>query len=640
MSTKKPRTVAGREQNAVLEAALASIGDAVIVTDEKGQVAFLNGVAEALTGWSAAEAKQQPLSRVFRIINERTRASVENPVEKVLQSGAVQGLGNHTVLLSKDGREVPIDDSAAPVRTADGRIGGVVLVFRDITERRRADLRAAWLASIVECSDDAIITKRIDGRVMSWNSAAERLLGYTAAEMIGQPITKIVPPELHEEEQHIIERLRNGERIEHLDTVRLTKDGQRIDLSITISPLKDSEGEIVGASKIARDLRARKELEGRLLEEHRLKDEFLAMLAHELRNPLAPIRTASEILGRAPADAAPSKLAVATIKRQVAHLTRLVDDLLDISRITQGRIQLQCDPIDLASVVAQAVETVEPQLRAKQHRFSVVVATGYEPLYVNGDFARLVQCVGNILSNAAKFTDLHGEISLRTRAENSDAIVEISDTGVGIAPELLPKIFDLFVQSERTLDRAEGGLGIGLAIVKRLVEMHGGTVIGKSPGLGMGSTFVIRLPRAAKPHARGPEAAPTRTAPRRTLIVDDNADAANSLAALLNLQGHDTQAVYSGREALERVKSFKPEVALIDIGLPEMNGYELAKRLREAADLTPLRLVAVTGYSHAEDREQALAAGFDDYLVKPVDPLAVERALAGTASGGDASSRR
>jgi PAS domain S-box-containing protein len=330
---------------------------------------------------------------------------------------------------------------------ADGNIGGIVLVFRDIAERRQLELRAAWLAAIVESSDDAIISKRLDGRITSWNRAAQRLLGYTEDEIVGKPIMTIIPPELQEEEQQILARLRRGERIEHFDTVRLTKDGRRIEVSLTISPLKDSEGEVVGASKIMQDIRRRKELEKRLQEEHRLKDEFLAMLAHELRNPLAPIGTASEILSRVTTDNPRAQPAVATIKRQVAHLTRLVDDLLDVSRITQGRIKLQCQPIDLAGVIAQAVETVEPQLREKHHRLSVTTTTGYGPIYVNGDFARLVQSIGNVLSNAAKYTDPGGEISVCTHAESGDVVVEVADNGAGITPELLPRIFDLFVRA-------------------------------------------------------------------------------------------------------------------------------------------------------------------------------------------------
>ncbi|MBV9316200.1 MAG: PAS domain S-box protein, partial [Gammaproteobacteria bacterium] len=560
-----------------------------------------------------------------------TRVLVENPVEKVLRSGLVQGLANHTVLLAKDGREIPIDDSAAPIKAPDGQVLGVVLVFRDITERRRLELRAAQLASIVESSEDPIISKHIDGRITSWNAAAERLLGYTESEIAGKSIMTIIPPELHGEEQRILQRLRRGERIEHFDTVRLAKDGRRIEVSLTISPLKDSEGEVIGASKIMRDIRRRKELERSLQEEHRLKDEFLAMLAHELRNPLAPIRTASEILSCLPAEGVHAQSAVGTIKRQVTHLTRLVDDLLDVSRITQGHIELQRQPVDLASVIAEAVETVEPQLREKRHRLSVIASTGHEPLYVNGDFARLVQCVGNILSNAAKFTDPGGEISVRTQADSPAAVIEVVDNGAGIGPDLLQKVFDLFVQSDRTLDRMQGGLGIGLAVVKRLVQMHGGEVTAASPGVGQGATFKIRLPRVSRPQAEHREVASFNSPRRRVLVVDDNADAANSLAVLLQLQGHETHAVYSGHEALECIESFRPHVALIDIGLPKMNGYELAQRLRSGAGPAQLRLVAITGYGQAHDRARGQSAGFDTHLVKPVDLPALERAIAGIA---------
>jgi PAS domain S-box-containing protein len=616
------------KQSGILHAALESIGDAVIVTDDKGRVSFLNPVAETLIGCSAREAERAPLGDVFRIVNEHTRAVVENPVEKVLRTGLIQGLANHTVLLTKDGREVPIDDSAAPIRTRDGRIVGVVLVFRDITERRRLELAAAWLSSIVEFSNDAVISKSIDGRVTSWNPAAERLLGYATNEIVGKPITTIIPPEQHAEEQRIMERLRRGERIEHFDTVRLTKDGRRIDVSLTISPLKNEEGEIVGASKIMRDIRRRKELEERLRAEDKLKDEFLATLAHELRNPLAPIRTASEILSHAPVDGTLAQSAVTTIRRQILHLTRLVDDLLDVSRITRDRIELQQRPIDLTVVIGHAVETVEPLLREKNVRLSVTGATGHESLYVDGDFARLVQCMGNILANAAKFTAPGGAISVRAYAQDSTAIIEVADTGAGITPELLPRVFDRFVQGSRALDRSQGGLGIGLSIVKRLVEMHGGEVTAKSPGPEQGSTFEIRLPRVARPSGPSSEGTAFSAPPRRVLIVDDNVDAADSLATLLQLKGHETQAVYNGSEALERVGSFKPHVALIDIGLPKMNGYELAKRLRQMFARASMRLVALTGYGQAEDRQLSAAAGFDDHLVKPVDLPTLERALA------------
>jgi CheY-like chemotaxis protein len=365
-----------------------------------------------------------------------------------------------------------------------------------------------------------------------------------------------------------------------------------------------------------------------LREADRRKNEFLAMLAHELRNPLAPIGNASEVLSLTlPADTR-GRTALSMIKRQVVHLTRLVDDLLDVSRITQGLIQLKRRPIDLAAVIAQAVEMLGPQLREKHHKISVTTSS-YDPLYVNGDHARLVQCVGNIVGNAAKYTDPHGEITVQTRAEDTAAVIEVSDTGVGIAPELLPRIFDLFVQSDRTLDRSQGGLGIGLSVVKRLVEMHDGQVTARSEGLGLGSRFEIRLPRAVRPDAAPRDKPQPKVMPRRVLIVDDNADAANSLAMLLSLDGHEIQVSYSAREALERVRSFTPEVALLDIGLPEMDGCQLARQLRADPKLNGLRLIALTGYGQSEDQQHTRAAGFDDHLVKPVELADIERAMFG-----------
>jgi PAS domain S-box-containing protein len=375
------------------------------------------------------------------------------------------------------------------------------------------------------------------------------------------------------------------------------------------------------------EIEKRRRVEEALSEADRRKDEFLAMLAHELRNPLAPIGTASELLSRTVTGDARARSAIGMIKRQAAHLTRLVDDLLDVSRITQGRIQLRRKPVDLAAVVTQALETVEPQLRNRQQRLAVT-ALSYEPLYVSGDFARLVQCVGNILANAVKYTEAGGEISIHTGGDTDTVFIRIADNGSGIAPELLPRVFELFVQGERTLDRAQGGLGIGLALVRRLVEMHGGEVRAHSEGLGRGSTFEIELPRIARPEAAAADLASVNAAPRRILIVDDNADAANSLALLLGLRGHETRVAGSARETLAVVESFRPDVGLLDIGLPEMNGYELARRLRALPRTSPLRLVALTGYGQAEDQQRALAAGFDAHLIKPVELAALERALA------------
>jgi signal transduction histidine kinase len=358
----------------------------------------------------------------------------------------------------------------------------------------------------------------------------------------------------------------------------------------------------------------------------RRKDEFLAMLAHELRNPLAPIRTASELLARSLPPQDRVQAAVGIVKRQATHLTRLVDDLLDVSRITQGRIQLQRRPLALAAIVAQAVESVEPLVSEKQHELTLTSSA--RPLYVNGDSARLVQCVANLLTNASKYTDPGGHIRVETRTEQSSAIVAISDDGIGISAELLPRIFGLFVQSDRSLDRSQGGLGIGLSVVQKIVEMHGGSVLAASAGPGRGARFEIRLPVIEPPEATAEPGRQPTIRSRRILIVDDNVDAATSLAEYLMLDGHQTQVVYSARGALESVESFGPEIVLLDIGLPDINGFEVAKRIR--GEGASVRLVALTGYGQAEDIERAREAGFDAHMVKPVDLDALERVIAGT----------
>ena len=359
----------------------------------------------------------------------------------------------------------------------------------------------------------------------------------------------------------------------------------------------------------------------------RQKDEFLAMLAHELRNPLAPLRNASELLMSSTHDEARTQFSVQVIKRQVTQLTRLVDDLLDVSRITQGRIELTREPLELGAVVAQALETVEPVVRDKRHR--VALQASGRPLDVNGDNARLVQCVSNVLTNAAKYTDPGGEIGVQSYADGRMAVIEITDNGMGIPADLLPRIFDLFVQGDRALDRSQGGLGIGLSVVRRMVEMHGGQVSARSAGIGRGSTFTLRLPLIERPGASASEPEHIAVARKRILIVDDNQDAADSLALLLQLDGHDTLAVYTSGDALERAQSYRPDVMLLDIGLPDMNGYEVAVQLRRDGGPQRIRLIALTGYGQAGDLARARAAGFDDHLMKPVEWPALQRALEG-----------
>jgi PAS domain S-box-containing protein len=793
--------IRGRE----LAVTLQSIGDAVIATDGEGRVTFLNPVAESLTGCKLTDVYGEPLVKVFPILNEQTRRPVEDPVARVLRDGVIVGLGNHTILMARDGTERPIDDSAAPIRDDSGRISGVVLVFRDVTERRRAEDARSWLAAIVESSDDAVIGKTLDAVITSWNAAAERLYGYTAAEVIDKPIALLVPPDHPDELPSIMNRLKRGERVENFETVRLSKDGRRVDMAVTISPVKNPAGRIIGASTIARDITARKRAEAslrfladasaalaslvdygstlqkvaslavpyfadwcgvdmpdkdgslrrvavahvdpakielareldrryppdpnapqgpfhvmrtgrselladisdelldrgardpehrrilrelglksymgvplqtrgktlgvitfvsaesgrrydatdlavaedlahraavaienarlysQLREADRLKDEFLAMLAHELRNPLAPVRNALHVMKQPAAGAAIIAQVREMADRQVTHMGRLLDDLMDVSRVSRGRIELRKEVVDAVPVIRRTVEAIRPLVEERRHTLSVSLPE--EPLWLEADPHRLEQVLTNLLTNAAKYTDLGGQIGLTAEREDHRIVLRVRDTGVGIAPEMLPRIFDLFVQAERRLDRSQGGLGIGLTLVHRLVQLHGGTIEASSPGLGRGSEFVVRLPAMT---GKNDADALTRSgnsrchdlAARRVLVVDDNRDAADSLGLYLRLAGQEVRIAHSGPDALQLFPEFRPEIVFLDIGMPVMDGYEVARQIRSLPQGRDLLLIAVTGWGQEEDRIRSREAGFDHHLIKPVQPEALHPLLA------------
>jgi len=377
---------------------------------------------------------------------------------------------------------------------------------------------------------------------------------------------------------------------------------------------------------ICLDVTERRRAEEAIRDVNRRKDEFLAMLAHELRNPLAPIRNAAQLLNAHSSGRPEIEWARAVIERQTTHLARLVDGLLDVSRMVSGQITLKRKPVELAEIVRDAVETSRPLIRLRRHHLDVQLPE--QPALLEADLTRLSQVISNLLNNAAKYTDEGGRIRLDAESSNGVVTIRVRDTGLGIDPQLLPHIFDLFTQAERTPDRSEGGLGIGLTLVKRIVELHGGTVEAVSEGLGSGAEFIVRLPALAsagehpleKAPNRAPVAAPADARSLRILIVDDNIDAADSIAMLLSMEGHDTRAVHTARAALLAVPDFKPEVVLLDIGLPEMDGYEVARRLRAQNGKHRMRLVAVTGYGQPADRRRAHAAGFDEHMVKPVEP--------------------
>jgi len=533
-----------RKQSDWLRVTLSSIGDAVISTDVEGQVTFMNRVAESLTGWGEAEAMGHSLTEIFQILNEESRQPVENPALRALSSVTIVGLANHTILIAKDGTEWPIDDTAAPIRSEQGEVLGAVLVFRDISERKRMELER------------------------------DRLLASAQA--------------------------------------------------------------------------AQKEAE----HANRLKDEFLATASHELRTPLTAVVGWSRMLRTGKLDAENSARALEAIERNATLQTKLIDDLLDVSRIITGKLILDRRAIEMAHVLSDAVNTVRPAADAKH--ITIVTSFDAETGPVLGDANRLQQVVWNLLSNAVKFTPKNGRIEVGLQRVNSQAEISVRDSGEGISSEFLPYVFDRFRQGDGKTTRLHSGLGLGLAIVRHLVELHGGTVNAHSDGRGRGATFKVRLPvlsinsvpgskTAASDltKARGTDGLSIECPPRldgvRVLVVDDDSDTRQMLKAVLSeCQAHVIIAA-SAAEAIVEIERRKPDVLVSDLGMPEQDGYELIKKVRgmESADHTVrIPALALTAYAKAEDRVRALASGYQVHLSKPVEPAEFVLVVANLAGRG------
>ena len=538
-----------REQSDWLRVTLASIGDAVISTDVEGRVTFMNRVAESLTGWRQAEALGRSLSEIFQILNEESRQPVENPALRALSAVTTVGLANHTILIAKDGTEWPIDDLAAPIRGEQGEILGAVLVFRDISERKRMEMERERLLSTAQ--------------------------------------------------------------------------------------------------------RAQKEAE----QANRLKDEFLATASHELRTPLTAVVGWSRMLRTGKLDAENSARALEAIERNATLQTKLIDDLLDVSRIITGKLTLDRRPIEIAHVVSDAVNTVRPAADAK----NIAIETSFdaEAGPVLGDANRLQQVIWNLLSNAVKFTPKNGRIEVALQRVNSEVEISIGDSGEGISSDFLPYVFDRFRQGDGKTTRLHSGLGLGLAIVRQLVELHGGTVNAHSDGPGRGAIFKLRLPvlsinsvPGSKPvasdltltRARVTEGLKLECPPRleglRVLVVDDDCDTRQMLKAVLSECQADVITAPSAAEAIKEIQRRKPDVLVSDLGMPEQDGYELIKRVREmesADHAARIPALALTAYAKAEDRVRALAGGYQVHLSKPVEPAELLLVVANLAGRGQNS---
>jgi len=483
--------------------------------------------------------------------------------------------------------------------------------------------------------DYAILLLDTNGCVLSWNDGATLLFGYHAAEVIGQSFSRFFTPEE-------VEAGKPGDEIRQVTSSgqmtceewQVRRDGSRFWGCAVITALSDERGELKGFAKVIRDTTDRKQLEmelrrqaHELSEASRRKDEFLAMLSHELRNPLAPVLNSVHVLRQAPDDPSLVQYAGNMVERQVRHMARLIDDLLEVTRLTHGKVRLRTECIELGALAERAADSVRPLMEERGHQCTLVPY--HEPVWLEADPVRLDQILVNLLNNAAEYTDPGGHIEISLGRDGSDAVIRVRDDGTGIAPDLLPRVFDLFAQADTSLDRGGGGLGIGLTLVKRVVNLHGGSIRVDSEGPGRGSEFTVRLP--ALPVDTNRSALPAESAGgRRTLrmlVVDDNVDMAMSLSMLLQMHGHSVAVAHDGAVALGLSQAEAFDVVVLDIGLPSLDGYEVARRIRSRREGAQPRLVGISGYGFDADRRKAMDAGFDAYLVKPVDPRILEKFL-------------
>ena len=611
-----------KESEHNLRLLVESVQDYAIFTlDPNGNITSWNQGAQRIKGYSAEEAIGQHFSIFYRP-QEVERNWPQQELEQAAADGRFEDEGWR---VRKDRTHIWANVIITALRDETGKLLGFSKVTRDLTERRQHEeelrQREGDLRLLVEgVHGNAMFLVDSEGCIRTWNAGAQRMLGYTVDEVLGKPTSFLYTPEDRQPGQFpaSLSAARATGHVE-FQAWRQRSDGARIRVEVSTTELRDEQGGSRGFVQIIRDLTDKQRVEALETEGRRIA-EFIAMLSHELRNPLAPIRNALAILKRF-ADKPETAWCAELIGRQVTHMTRLVDDLLDVSRITSGKIRLVVKPVVLNEIVEQAVESMRPTVHG--YGLSLNIDLTPTPVTVSGDATRLTQVLVNLVTNAAKYTPPPGTVSVTLEASSAEAILKVSDTGIGLSDDLIERVFEPFVQGERALARSEGGLGLGLTLVRSVIDLHGGSVSANSRGAGNGTTFLVRLPcieHAHVPVSQALDELVRGSAHTKILVVDDNVDAAESVAMLLRLNGHEVEVAYDGESALSIAATFAPDIAFLDIGLPGMDGYEVARRLRTLPGLEALRLIAVTGYGQDKDKAAALAAGFHLHLTKPVEP--------------------
>jgi|KBSMisStaDraftv2_1062788.scaffolds.fasta_scaffold10305_2 PAS domain S-box-containing protein len=606
---------------------------ALFVLDPSGRIMTWGAGGQRIKGYAADEI----IGRHFSVFY--TREAVERgwPAHELKLAATEGRFEDDGWRVRKDGSQFWANVIITALRDESGKLVGYSKITRDLTERRLTDeaLRQTeerFRLLVDGVSDYAIYMLDPDGIVSSWNSGAERIKGYTSEEIIGKHFSRFFATQ----------DIEAGKPWEELATARRTgraedegwrvrKNGERFWARVVVTALRDSAGHMRGFAKVTQDLTERRYLQD-LEQTSKNVSAFISMLTHELRNPLAPIRTAIQVIPHMYKTESGLDDMLQMIDRQSAHLARILDDMMDVSRAAQGKITIQKKPVDMTEVVQRALETATPSIEANNHRVALDLTA--KALHVEGDFCRLTQLITNLLNNAARYTPHGGSITVTARDEEGKAVVRVADSGRGIEPEDIERIFAMFVQGRSSENNAGGGLGVGLALARTIAELHGGSLTAHSAGMNTGSEFTLKMPLSAsvveKPKADAPRPTLT-TVPRRILVVDDNVDAAATLEMLLKSLGHETCVVHDGVGALQMADEFRPDVVLLDLGMPGLDGYETARRLRAVKKELPFRIIALTGWGQESDRQKTREAGFDLHLTKPVE---LEDLVQAVSNGG------